>query len=184
MPLDCDVNNVANQRNSQGQRTGSQSHPQHQPLTREPAVTLPSNEHQPHTKSPAQERNSAKHVPDLQAGEREEMPLLAAPHHLAAAACSSAPEKLQIPRIKRQIRSRRPQIRTRIEQNRGASLLRSSCTCAEVSSVLPWRRAYPHAKVVRLHGPELMPGARAVETPPRLPPFSTRHQIANGYLDL
>ena len=92
--------------------------------------------------------NSAKHVPDLQAGEREEMPLLAAPHHLAAAACSSAPEKLQIPRIKRQIRSRRPQIRTRIEQSRGASLLHSSCTFAEVSSVLPWRRAYPHAKVV------------------------------------
>ena len=104
-----------------------------------------------HTRNSQHKReNSAKPIPDLQAGEREEMPLLAVPHRLAAAASSSgsAPEKLRIPRIKRQIRSRRPQIRTRIEQNRGASLLRSSCTFAEVSSVLPWHRAYPHAKVV------------------------------------
>jgi hypothetical protein len=38
------------------------------------------------TKSEHKRENSPKNVPDLQAGEREEMPILAGPHHLAAAA--------------------------------------------------------------------------------------------------
>jgi hypothetical protein len=44
----------------------------------------------------SKQQQAQKHVPDLQAGEREEMPLLAALHHLPTTPSLPDPEKRQI----------------------------------------------------------------------------------------
>jgi hypothetical protein len=95
-----------------------------------------------------------KHVPDLQAGEREEMPLLAGPLHVAAAASSFTVQKRQV--LASSGRSDAGDPKSGCEYS-GIGEASSSSAFLEVSSVLPWRRAYPHAKVVRYQSPELMP---------------------------
>jgi hypothetical protein len=103
-------------------------------------------------------RNCAKHVPDLQAGEREEMP------HLAAAASSSAPERRQIAGIKRRIRRRRPQIRTRNQSRLLVYLRRRGQQCPPMASCLSARQG----EVVRLQSPGV--NARSDKDTGRPPP--------------
>jgi hypothetical protein len=130
------------------------------------------------TKSEHKRENSPKNVPDLQAGEREEMPILAGPHHLAAAA-SLRNGKFLHQTADQTLES--PQIRVRIWCNRRGFLLKylpRGQLCAPMASCLS---ASQGGQVPQ---PGVNARARAVKTPPArlpFPPRGTRSSMASQF---